>query len=95
MKVVWTKLALQSLREELIVVRRENPVAAQDITARIFSRIEQLKINPYLAPQYKLKGVRRLSLSNYPYSIYYRPREKLIEILQIRHEARKPVQDLH
>lgn len=88
-------MAVKSLQDELTLIHQENPIAAQEITLRIFTKIDLLKDNPFLGPQYRLKGVRKLSLSNYPYSIYYRPRKPWIEILQVRHEARMPLNNLH
>ncbi len=66
------------------------PVAAA-IAERIGRVIDWLALQPESAPRVAGRpGVRAVLLRRYPYKIFYRVRGDVVEILHIRHTARRP-----
>jgi toxin ParE1/3/4 len=67
-----------------------NPEAATTVLATISRRIARLQNFPLMAPPSKRPGVRCLTITRYPYQVYYQLRGDLISVLHIRHARRAP-----
>ena len=92
MRVVYSPRAIQDLEH---IAGYYRSVADPKIAAAISERIEQV-INriahqPQTAPRVvERSGVRAVLVLRYPYKIFYRLRDDAVEILHIRHTARRP-----
>jgi len=91
-KVEWTEPALKQLGEVLHVIRSENPLAADRFSSQLLHRVEQLARFPRSAEVYRRRRgyeVRQFSYGKYRVFYQVRPRLQRVEILAIRHGARR------
>ena len=89
-KVIFAQQALDRLQEIVSRIAQENPEAALRYGMRLVDHAELLADFPELGMPYpKRPGVRRLSCK--PYFIYYRMRsaERVVEIMDYWHTARR------
>ena len=92
MNVVYSPRAARDLEA---IAAYYYAVAGSRIAAAIGERIEHVislvADHPYSAPRVlERRGVRVALVLRYPYKIFYRIRGDAIEILHIRHTARRP-----
>jgi plasmid stabilization system protein ParE len=93
MRVVYTPEAHADLDTILGRLFLENPIAAIELAKRIDSAVTRVSMFPESAPAVSFgKNVRVLTLSRYPYRIFYRVGSEAIEILHVRHTSRAPWQ---
>jgi toxin ParE1/3/4 len=91
MKVVFSRLALAELEEIMAFLVARSPGGAVKVEARIKQVLEMISEQPLGSQEIiNRRGVRRAPLVTYPYVIYYRVMTNEIEILRIRHGARRP-----
>ena len=60
---------------------------AEQIGNKFFEIIDLLELMPEIGTKYK-KGMRKMLLGKFPYFIYYRIKEKEIEVVGIWHTSR-------
>lgn len=84
----WTPLALNSLERVLARIAQDNPAAAQRFARTVKQKAEQLRQYPALGKAAHNK--RRILLVHPNYQLTYRVTGQAVEILNIRHVARKP-----
>ncbi len=86
-------IQLQQIRTYLAA---RNPDAADRVVAQIVKAIEGLSHQPYAARRTDYADVRVLTITRYPYLVFYRVDRPLneIQILRIRHGARNPARHL-
>ncbi len=92
MRVRYTFRAFADREAIFDYINRRNPRAAREVKGFIVKRISELgelEIWHRVIPQL---GVHALWLGRYPYIVYYRVRHGEIEIVHIRHAARRPWQ---
>ena len=95
MRIVYSPRAIRDLEHIAAYYRT---VAGSNIAAAISERIEQV-INriarqPHTAPRVvERRGVHAVLVLRYPYKIFYRMRDDVVEILHIRHTARRTWKD--
>jgi plasmid stabilization system protein ParE len=92
MKVVYSPRAIRDLNR---IAGYYTAVAERHVAAAVGARIEhvinRLAVNPFSAQRLtKRPGVRVALVLRYPYKIFYRVSGDTIEILHIRHTARRP-----
>jgi toxin ParE1/3/4 len=92
MNVVYSPRAARDLEA---IAAYHHAVAGSRIAAAIGARIEyvisRIAEHPHSAPRVlERRGVRVALVLRYPYKIFYRIRGDKIEILHIRHTARRP-----
>lgn len=90
MKVVYTDEALQDLDAILAYLAQNYPTLANALERRL--RLVMLRIGawPQSAQEVAERpGVRVVPLVRYPYKIFYRVTTEAVEILHIRHVARR------
>lgn len=91
MRIVFSPLARERLREIQAYIARENVAAAARVASTIRASIEMLSDYPEIGKIYE-GAVRRLNVSRYPYAIFYRvdhARGEVV-ILTIRHGFQMP-----
>jgi len=92
MKVSYSPRALRDLEAIAAYYRA---VADEKITAALAERFEavikRIADHPHSAPRVaERRTVRAALVLRYPYKIFYRVRNDEVEILHIRHTARRP-----
>jgi toxin ParE1/3/4 len=92
MKVVYSPRALRDITAIAAYYRSvADPNIAPAIAARIEQVIRHLTEHPESAPRVaNRRAVRAALILRYPYKIFYRARNDTIEIVHIRHTARRP-----
>ena len=79
--------ALRDLRELLIYIAKDNPVAAEKMHDCVIETCQILADNPLIAIELEglsVTGVRRIPVVSYPrYSIFYRIADDQVEIVRL------------
>lgn len=86
MKIVWSPLAAERLKDITDYINEENPAAAQKFALAIFEKIEKIQRFPYIGrivPEANRNEIREILLKKY--RIIYKVENKIISILTIRH----------
>ena len=91
MKVRWLTGALYDLEEIADHIAQDNPIAAYETTERLLDLVDrQLPDNPYIGRTGEyMVGTRELIDSKTQYIVVYRVRDEVVEILRVRHAARR------
>ena len=87
MKLKYSPRALEDIERIRQYISKENPSAAWVVASFIRRSIRSLEDFPFRGRATEIHGVRRLAVTNYPYVVYYKPNEKFISILYVRHTA--------
>ena len=82
--------ARADLEEIFEYLKRRLPAAVQSLASAIERQIGWLGSFPYIAPATDEPGVRELTLSWYPYKIYYEVVDDEVRVLHVRHTRRRP-----
>ena len=91
MKVVYTEPALADLDEIRTYLQSNYPNTAGPAERRIRSVVARIGKWPQSAQLIaERSGVHVVPLVRYPYKIFYRITGEAVEILHIRHAARRP-----
>lgn len=90
MKVVWSPQAESQLRHIHEYISIDKPDAADKLIEYILSRVTRLELFHSMGRQTTRKNTRELVIPPYPYLVRYRIGQKQIDILSVRHGARRP-----
>ncbi len=89
MRIVWTDEALTEIEGIIGHIAVDDPTAALDIAARIFDAVEDiLPDTPQIGRPGRVDGTRELVV-HASYIVAYQVSEQTIEILTVRHAARR------
>ncbi|MCC7017693.1 MAG: type II toxin-antitoxin system RelE/ParE family toxin [Rhodospirillales bacterium] len=69
--------------------KKRNPAGALVVARTIRAVAERLTVHPMLGRPGRVKGTRELALTGYPYVIAYRVTREAVELLAVRHMARR------
>ncbi|KIZ46853.1 MULTISPECIES: type II toxin-antitoxin system RelE/ParE family toxin [Rhodopseudomonas] len=96
MKLVYSRRALADLgRIATYYTASASPAVAAAIGFRLETTIERICRAPQAAPRLSQRSnVRVVSVVRYPFKIFYRLRSDAIDILHVRHTARRPFEDV-
>ena len=86
MKIVWSPLAVERASEIVDYIAQDKPLAAEKWIQTVFSKVEQLRLNPEIGrivPEINDHLFRELIYGNY--RIIYHIETKQISILTVRH----------
>ena len=86
MKIFWSPLAVERASEIVDYIAQDKPLAAEKWIQTVFSKVEQLRLNPEIGrivPEINDRLFRKLFYGNY--RIIYHIETKQISILTIRH----------
>jgi plasmid stabilization system protein ParE len=92
-KVRFTPRAFSDLEDIRSYIAQFNPIAARRVVAALEGIAGRLVDLPERGQLADLSGVRVVFAVRYPYRIYYRVAGDIVDILHIRHVARKPVEE--
>ena len=90
MRVRYTPRAFADREQIFDYLRQRTPSGARRVLASIREAVAQLGDQPRSAYATDDPSVRVKFIVRYPYKIFYRVREDAVEILHIRHTARRP-----
>jgi plasmid stabilization system protein ParE len=89
MKVRYTPEAFADRERILEYVRERSPSGARNVAASIREAVAKLGDQPLSGHRTENPRVRITFVVRYPYKIFYRISETVVEILHIRHTSRR------
>jgi toxin ParE1/3/4 len=90
-KLRWLRSGSASLSHHVEFIESRDPAAAQEVRHRIRRAVLRLVQFPQCGRVGQVLGTRELRVSNLPYLVVYRVREREVQILRVWHER----QDFH
>jgi toxin ParE1/3/4 len=90
MRIRYTLRSLSDLEAIHSYIAQNNPSAAERVIEVIERRVNSLQQSPEMGYPADDPTIRILLAIPYPYRIYYRITADEVEIIHIRHMARKP-----
>jgi toxin ParE1/3/4 len=90
MKVHYRSGALFDLEEIFQYINQRSPGGAHNVIGAIHEAIAQIAEHPLSAERTSYPGIRVKVVARYPYKIFYQVGVDHIEILHVRHGARRP-----
>ena len=86
----WSLKAADNLEEICSFIEQDNPAAARDLARNLFQLANDIPDYPLMGrvvPEFGVFEIRERILS--PYRMVYRVKNETVEILAIRHSARR------
>jgi plasmid stabilization system protein ParE len=92
MNVVYSPRAIRDIAQIGAYYREvATPATAAAIADRIGHVIDRVAQHPHSAPRVAQRpDIRAVLVLRYPYKVFYRVRGDAVEVLHIRHTARRP-----
>ena len=91
MSVRYRALALSDLEEIARYLESRSPTGAKNVLRAIHDAIEQIERHPLSAMETSIAGIRVRIIGRYRYKIFYSlADDDAVEIIHIRHTARRP-----
>jgi addiction module RelE/StbE family toxin len=90
MKVRYTDRAKRDLADISDYLRSRSASGVNAVISTIEDRIIRLSDLPWIGPITDEPGTRELSITRYPYKIYYQVEDDYVWIVHIRHTSRRP-----
>lgn len=90
MRVRFTPGAFADRERIFEYLHERSPSGARNVMARIRAAVSQLSDNPGSGVRTQDASIRVKFVGRYLYKIFYRVRDGVVEILHIRHTARRP-----
>jgi len=84
-----TRRAATQIAKALEYIEADSPQGANRVRERIQTLFRLLEQHPYAGQATDLPGVRRLTLSPYPYLIFYRVTDSEVIVQRMRHTSRR------
>jgi addiction module RelE/StbE family toxin len=84
-----TRRAAAQIEKALDYIEVDSPQGANHVRERIQTLFRLLVQHPYAGQATDLPGVRRLTLSPYPYLIFYRVTDSEVIVQRMRHASRR------
>ena len=89
MIIAWSPLARADLLAIVDYLLHHNPAAAVEIEQRVQEAVAQLTAYPGLGRPGRVTGTRERVIADTPYIVVYRVRGHMLDILRVRHGARR------
>ncbi len=90
MKVHYRSRALFDLEEIFQYINQRSPGGARNVIGAIHDAIAQIAEHPLSTERTSHPGIHVKVVRRYPYKIFYQVRGDHVEILHVRHGARRP-----
>lgn len=90
MPVRYTLRAQADPEEIFDYLDPHSPVGANALRRELQRRIDLLSDFPMMGPSTDEPGVRELTLTRFPYKVYYELQDTEIWVLHVRHTRRRP-----
>lgn len=85
----WSRRAAEQLLEIENYIAQDDPIVAAAVVDRIFATAARLSVFPLAGRAGRLRGTRELVITRYPYTIIYRVRRTIVQIIRVVLQARK------
>ncbi|MEX2034853.1 MAG: type II toxin-antitoxin system RelE/ParE family toxin [Xanthobacteraceae bacterium] len=92
MRVRYTPEAFADRERIFEYLRARSPSGARNVMASIRDAVKLLQDQPYSGYKTDDPDVRVKFIVRYPYKLFYRLRDDVVEIAHIRHTSRRPWQ---
>jgi toxin ParE1/3/4 len=89
MRVRYTPEAFSDRERILEYLKGRSASGSRNVAVGIREAVAQLGSQPRSGYQTDYPGVRVIFVARYPYKIFYRVRDDVVEILHIRHTSRR------
>ncbi len=89
MKLRWTPLATEHLKQVHQYIAQENLAAAWQVIKTIRKLTHNLLVYPQLGRQGRVEGTRELIILGTSYFVVYRIEETTVDILSVLHQGRR------
>ncbi|HVA93036.1 MAG TPA: type II toxin-antitoxin system RelE/ParE family toxin [Chloroflexota bacterium] len=89
MRVRWTPRARDHFRHDTRFIALDSPTAAREVAARVRKAANSLADHPLMGREGRVIDTRELLVSRTPYTIAYRVRGQVVEIVGVIHQARQ------
>jgi len=89
MRVRYTPEAFSDRERILEYLRERSASGSRNVAVSIREAVAQLGDQPHIGYRTDNPGVRVMFVVRYPYKIFYRVRDDVVEILHIRHTSRR------
>ena len=90
MRVRYTARAFADREQIFEYLHQRSPSGAHNVLRSLRESVAQLSDQPHSGYATEAPAVRVKFLVQYPYKIFYRVRDDAVEVLHIRHTARRP-----
>jgi toxin ParE1/3/4 len=90
MRLRYRERALRDLEEISAYVSERSPIGAINVLAAIHAAVRELALNPLGSRQTSDPEVRVKIVRRYLYKVFYTITNEGVEILHVRHGARRP-----
>ena len=90
MNVYYRSRALSDLEEIFQYINKRSPGGARNVIDAIHDAIAQVAEHPLSAERTSNPGIHAKVVRQYPYKIFYQVGVDHVEILHVRHGARRP-----
>jgi plasmid stabilization system protein ParE len=90
LKVLYTSAGLDDLGSVLGSVAAYSPQSAKRAQSRIRTLVDLLKQYPFLGSRTDDPEIRRLTITPYPYLVFYQVTDEAVIIHAVRHGAQNP-----
>jgi toxin ParE1/3/4 len=90
-KLRVTSRAAAQIEQALDYIEADSPQSANHMRGRIQALFLLLEQHPHAGQATDIPGVRRLTVSPYPYLIFYRVTGHEVIIQRMRHTSRRPL----
>lgn len=87
MRIRWTPPAVADMESIGNYLKEHHPHYRQETMRKLFEKIRDLKIAPYLGRAGRVQGTREIFFSPMPYVAVYRVHAQSIEVWRIFHTA--------
>jgi toxin ParE1/3/4 len=93
MIVRYSRRASRDLTDILAYLAERSPLGAMRVTRSLKGSIDFLVEQPFSGLRTTREGLLVKIVPDYPYKIFYRVSDDVVEIVHIRHASRKPWTD--
>jgi toxin ParE1/3/4 len=88
-RVRWTPRARDHFRHDTRFIALDSPAAAREVAGRVRNAVNSLADHPLIGREGRVLGTRELLVFHTPYTIAYRVRGQIVEIVGVIHQARQ------
>ena len=90
MKLLFTAPALADVESIIAYISEMSPAAAKRVYARIMAVADRASQHPRLGKRTSNPKLRRMTVTPYPYLLFYEPARDGVIVHAVRHGARDP-----
>ena len=89
MRVSWLRRALENLDDEAAYMAQDSAQIAAEFVVHLRAATLTLADHPNIGRPGRVPGTRELVVTRFPYTLPYRVRGGVVEMLRVFHTARK------